>query len=145
MIIFSEIAVKNLSYEQVLSNSDQFKALTNSNIDHICNKCQKPQDKTAKGSPDWGDQISMMWQSTRSSMSFTAFFSFSSSFFVFYIHLLCVLSFCNHNIPHWMAFFYILSPLLIVFVSFLFLWNLRSINLWPYLLHLGYLPSYCFP
>ena len=52
MIIFSEVAVKNLSYEQVLSNSDQFKALTNGNIDHICNKCQKPQDKTAKGSPD---------------------------------------------------------------------------------------------
>ena len=59
---FSPKAAKLLIREQGLDNPDRLRVLTDKNVDDICNVVRKPGGKNADGTPDRGQQVSMIAQ-----------------------------------------------------------------------------------
>ena len=59
---FSPKAAKLLVREQGLDNPDRLRVLTDKNVDDICNVVRKPGDKNANGTPDRGQQVSVIAQ-----------------------------------------------------------------------------------
>ena len=59
---FSPKAAKLLIREQGLDNPNRLRVLTNKNVDDICNVVRKPGSKNADGTPDRGQQVSVIAQ-----------------------------------------------------------------------------------
>ena len=59
---FSPEAAKLLIREQGLDNPDRLRVLTDKNVDDICNVMRKPGGKNANGTPDRGQQVSVIAQ-----------------------------------------------------------------------------------
>ena len=59
---FSPEAAKLLVREQGLDNSNRLRVLTNKNVDDICNVMRKPGGKNDDGTPDRGQQVSVIDQ-----------------------------------------------------------------------------------
>ena len=59
---FSPKAAKLLIREQGLDNPDRLRVLTDKNVDDICNVMRKPGGKNANGTPDRGQQVSVIAQ-----------------------------------------------------------------------------------
>ena len=59
---FSPKAAKLLIREQGLDNSNRLRVLTDKNVNDICNVMRKPGGKNADGTPDRGQQVSVIAQ-----------------------------------------------------------------------------------
>ena len=59
---FSPEAAKLLVREQGLDNSDRLRVLTDKNVDDICNVVRKSGSKNTDGTPDRGQQVSVINQ-----------------------------------------------------------------------------------
>ena len=59
---FSPKAAKLLVREQGLNSPDRLRVLTDKNVDDICNVMRKPGGKNADGTPDRGQQVSVIAQ-----------------------------------------------------------------------------------
>ena len=59
---FSPDAAKLLIREQGLGSPERLRALTDKNLDDICNILKKPGDKNVNGMPNRGQQVSVITQ-----------------------------------------------------------------------------------
>ena len=59
---FSPEAAKLLVREQRLDNPNRLRVLTEKNVDDICNVVRKPGGKNADGTPNRGQQVSVIAQ-----------------------------------------------------------------------------------
>ena len=67
---FSPKAAKLLVREQGLNSTKKLQALTNKHVDNICNVVKKPGGTNAHGTPDRGQQVSVIAQKN---LKFAAF------------------------------------------------------------------------